>query len=235
MINWHWRWVLHHSSQHPFHRERQESFEIVLYQVHLRTCHRTSSLFTWPWSLLDHRSLAQRTFVLFLQLLLCSNSCQLSLCIMTPDFSHACHVTLVRVFLCREGLVTLLNYYWTHNVKFVSQNNLVKLISEFYLGLPHLRSNITNKMLTKVDSKLKGCNSQCTLCMYYISKVMLDPAESLVNCWKHYRVSRYGARNSLARTHVHVWFWVWLIPVNSSFHYREAIWIWPSKHCWRYR
>ena len=96
-----------------FRRERQKSPEIALYLVHLHTCHRTSSLFTWPWSLLDHRSLAQRTFVLFLQLLSCTNSCQLSLRIMMPDFSHACHVTLVSVSTQRR-LVPLLNYYWTH-------------------------------------------------------------------------------------------------------------------------
>ena len=131
MINRHRRWVLHRSPQHPFHREWQESPEIALYLVHLHTCHHTSLLFTWPWSLLDHRSLARRAFVLFLQLLSCTNSCQLSLRIMTPDFSHACHVTLVRVFLCRGGLVTLLNYYRTHNINvrkhLNTQNNLMKL------------------------------------------------------------------------------------------------------------
>ena len=99
MINWHRRWVLHRSSQHPFHREWRKSPEIALYQVHLHTCHCASSLFAWSWSSLDHRSLAQHMFILFLQLLLYTNSCQLSLRIMTPDFSRACHVTLARMFL----------------------------------------------------------------------------------------------------------------------------------------
>ena len=97
MINRHRRWLLHRSSQHPFHRERRESPEIALYQVHLHTCHRASSLFAWPWSSLDHRSLARCSFILFLQLLSRTNSRQLSLHIMTPDFSRACHITLASV------------------------------------------------------------------------------------------------------------------------------------------
>ena len=78
MINRHRRWVLHRSSQHPFHREWWESPEIALYQVHLHTSHRASSLFAWPWLSLNHRSLAQRTSF-------CSCSCS---CALTPANCH---------------------------------------------------------------------------------------------------------------------------------------------------
>ena len=51
---------------------------------------------------------------------------------------------------------------------------------------------------------LKGCNSQCTLCMYCLSKVMLDPAETLVNNRKHDRVSRYDAKNTSSIVHMYM-------------------------------
>ena len=43
--------------------------------------------------------IVRRTFILFVQLRSRTNSRQLLLRIMTPDFSRACHVTLARVFL----------------------------------------------------------------------------------------------------------------------------------------
>ena len=94
MINRHQFWVLHRSCQHRFHREQQKSPEIALHQVHLHMCHRTSSLFTWPWSLLDHIDLwlDVRSF--------CSCSCSRALTVanchyaLRHQISHM-HVTLL--------------------------------------------------------------------------------------------------------------------------------------------
>ena len=68
--------------------------------------------------------IARRMFILFVQLRSRTNSRQLSLRIMTPDFSRACHVTLVRVFLqgyIEVGYSLYIIYSWCQHINILEQ------------------------------------------------------------------------------------------------------------------